>query len=67
MRLKVRYPKRAVIFYRVLHNRCTVHSELCQNPFREGGLTGLQRKPLEIVLAKVQSIMYLSYKYSQLI
>ncbi len=44
-----------------------VHSELCQNPFHERGLTGLQQKSLEIKLAKVQSSMYLSYKYSQLI
>ena len=39
---------------------CTIyiHSELRQNPFREGGLTGLQQKPSEAALIKIQSIIY---------
>ena len=35
-----------------------VHSKLRRNPFREGGLTGLQRKPSEVVLIRIQSIIY---------
>ena len=38
---------------------CTIdiHSELRRNPFREGGLTGLQRKPSEVALIEIQIIV----------
>ena len=35
-----------------------VHSELRRNPIRKGGLTGLQRKPSEVALIKIQSIRH---------
>ena len=49
--------ERAAIFDRAFRT-IDVHSELRRNSFREGGLTGLQRKPLEVALFKIQSIIY---------